>query len=122
MEAVVKSELFSLSDFSETVKEDLPADSAHRQIRLTTRIDEFRTTPAHGSIEQRPPIQANNVNAPRFPSQELFYGTAHHFLPADPCARVLDDLFPFRDRFFGEHTKPFDPRPTDAELKRGHFR
>jgi len=41
MKAVINGQLFSCPDFSETVQEDLPADSAHRQIRIATMIDDL---------------------------------------------------------------------------------
>jgi hypothetical protein len=40
-EAVINGKLVACSDFSETVEDDLPADSAHGQIRLAAMIDEL---------------------------------------------------------------------------------
>ena len=100
----------------------MPADFAHRQIRLTTMINELRAASSHCAIEHRAPIQANRVGPSCLPRQEVPYGATHHFLLADPFAGVLDNPFPPRDLFFCEHTKPFDPRTADAQLKKGEFR
>jgi hypothetical protein len=40
-EAVINGKLLACPDFSETVEEDLPADSAHGQIRIAAMIDEL---------------------------------------------------------------------------------
>ena len=45
--AVIKGQLFSSPDFSETIQEDLPADLAHRQIRIAAMIDELGAAPPH---------------------------------------------------------------------------
>ena len=47
MKAVINGQLFSCPDFFETVKENVPTDSAHRQIRIATMIDELGAAPLH---------------------------------------------------------------------------
>jgi hypothetical protein len=52
-EAVIDGEFFSPFDSLETVQEDSTANSAHRQIRIATMIDELGVAAAHGSVRER---------------------------------------------------------------------
>jgi len=45
--AVINGKLFSSPDFSETIQEDLAANSAHGQIRIATVVDELGAAPSH---------------------------------------------------------------------------
>jgi len=42
-EAVINGKLLACPDFSQTVQEDLPADSVHGLIRIAAMIDELGT-------------------------------------------------------------------------------
>jgi len=121
-EAVINGKLFSCPDFSEAVQEDLPADSAHRQVRIATVIDEFSAASSDRPVETRSLIQANQVNSPCFAGTKHPYGTAPGFAVVDSLTGVLDDLLARRDRFLCEHTQPFDERAANAELKPGELR
>jgi hypothetical protein len=121
-EAVINGKLLSCLDFLETVQEDFPADSAHSQIWITAMINELGAASSYGSIELRAPIQLNRVNTSCFPRQEHPHGAAHGLALADPLAGILDDPLTRRDRFFGEHAKPFNARTANAQLKTGEFR
>jgi hypothetical protein len=46
-EAVINGKLLACPDFPETVKEDLPADSAHGQIRIAAMINELGAASAY---------------------------------------------------------------------------
>jgi hypothetical protein len=122
MEAVIKGKLFSCPDFPETIEEDLSAESAHRQIRVATMIDELGAASSYCSIKHRAPIQANNVNPPCFLGQEVPYGAARDFPLADSFAGVLDHPLAARDRFFCEHAKAFDPRSANVKLEISELR
>jgi hypothetical protein len=61
----------------------------------------------------------NRVNSPCLSGQEHPCDTAHGFPLTDPFTGVLDDPFAPRDRFFCEHTKPFDARTPNEEFKKG---
>ena len=50
-ESVINGQLFSCPDFPEAIKEDLPAVSADRKIRIATMIDELGAASSHRSIE-----------------------------------------------------------------------
>jgi hypothetical protein len=134
--AVINGKLFSCLDFPETVQEDFSTDSAHREIRITTMIDELGAAASYCSIEHRAPIQANQVNsldlsypAPgyctsqgsRFQGPEHPRGTVCGFAQADPFTGILDDPLAWRDRLFCKDTKAFDTRTANEESKMGEF-
>jgi hypothetical protein len=122
LEAVINGQLLAGPDFSETVEEDLAADSAHGQIRIAAVIDELGAASSRGSIELGARVQSNRVNTLCFPHQEHPWSAAHGFPLADPLTGVLDDPPARRDRFFGEHAKAFDAGTMNLELETGEFR
>jgi hypothetical protein len=85
-------------------------------------INEPGASSSCGLSEPRAPIQANRINAPRFPRQKHFCGTARGFPLADPFFGVLYDPLAGRDFFFCERAKPFDARPVNEEVETGEFR
>jgi hypothetical protein len=121
-EAVIDGKLFSCPDFSETIQEHLPTNSAHRQIRITAVINELRATSPYRPIERRTPVHANHVDPTCFLRQEHPCGAARNFPLADPLAGILDHPLTRRDCFFCEYTKPFDSRTADAESKADEIR
>jgi hypothetical protein len=121
LQAVIQGQLLACPDFSETVEEDLAADFAHGKVRIAAVINEPGAASSCGFIEPRAPIQANRKNAPRFPHQKLFCGTARGFPLADPFSGVLCDPLAGRDFFFCEHANPFDARPVNKELETGEL-
>jgi len=121
-EAVINGKLFSCPDFSEAIQEDLPPDSAHRQIRIASMIDELRATSSYCWIDPPTPIQMYGVHSGFFSRREHPCSTAHDFPLADAFAGILDDPLAQRDHFFCEHAKPFDARPANDELKADELR
>ncbi len=115
--AVINGKLFSNPDFSETIQEDLAANSAHRQIRIATVIDELSAAPSHRSIKRPAPIQANRVNPLGSARADCSDSPAHDFPLIDPFTRVLNHPFARRNRFSREHAKPFDARAGNAKLE-----
>jgi hypothetical protein len=122
MEAVINGEFFSCLDFPEAVQEDFPTDSAHRQIRIATMIDELGAASSHCSIEAPTPIQTYRVNPPCFSRPEDPYGTTHSFRLVYSLTCILDHPLARRDRFLSEYAKSFDARPANAEPKPGELR
>jgi hypothetical protein len=121
-EGIVDSQLFSCLDFPKTVQEDLATDSAHRQIRITTMVDEFRAASPYSPIEDRAPIPVNRVSTPCFPCPDCLYDTAREFALADPLSGILDDPLAQRNRFLCEDTEPFDTGAANDELKTDKLR
>jgi hypothetical protein len=121
LEAIVNGKLLACLNFSETVEEDFSAKFAHGQIRIAAVIDELGTASSYWSIELPASIQLNRVNTPYSPRQEQPHGAAHGFALADSFTGILNDPLARRNRFFCEHTKPFDTRTPNEELETGEF-
>lgn len=121
-ETVIDGEFFSDLDSLETVQEDLAAEAAHRQIGVTTVVDELGTAATHCSIERGAPIQANQVNPPCVPREGYMCGTPAGFTLADSFTGVLDDPVAARDHFLGEHSVSLDARTANAEPEAGKLR
>jgi hypothetical protein len=117
VKAVINGQLFSCPDFSETVQEDLTADSAHRQIRIATMIDDLGAASPYWSIKFRESIQANRVSPTTHPRTEHPDSTAHGFPLTDPFTRILNHPFARRNRFSREHAIPFDARAANAKFE-----
>jgi hypothetical protein len=117
VKAVINGQLFSCPDFSETVQEDLPADSAHRQIRIATMIYELGAAAPHRPIKLRESIQTNRINPTCHPRPEHPDSTAHGFPLTDPFTRILNHPFARRNCFSREHAIPFDTRAANAKFE-----
>jgi hypothetical protein len=120
-EAVIDGELFSGPDFLEAVKEDLAAELAHRQIRITAVIDELGAAAAHRAIDLPAPVEAGEVGPLRLSRLKLPNQATHAFPLADSFADVLDDPFAAWDRHFREDTEALDSRTAYVEWKAGEL-
>jgi hypothetical protein len=118
-ETIVQGELFPNLNCPTTEQIDVSAGSTHREVRLTTVIDEFCAASAYRPVND--PVSAENVEIDRFgpsgrPSPSL---TLESLLSRNAFAGIFNNLSASRDDLGREHAETVNPRGAGEEAETG---
>ena len=105
---VIQCKFLTCADSLAADKPNARAGNSGNQIRVTTVIREFCTTPTHGCVQRPAIVQRKQVVSVRVALSQNLFGPANDFSQADALARVLNDFLARGNRLKCEYTKTID--------------